>query len=159
MGLFDRRYTRRGIRKALRQSVRRRFSHAPPNTTQSRCAVKAASCAFERPRRKAISSLLVEWLPRNLPYPTRKTAACRRSRAASSARSALRHPCGLMGLGDPTRNQTLSPLCGRKSRADQVAGFSREAPWVTPLSGALSVPFCRHRQKGTKENGYMSTPL
>ena len=29
MGLFDRGDTRRGIRKALRQSVRRRFSHAP----------------------------------------------------------------------------------------------------------------------------------
>ena len=34
MGLFDRGYTRRGIRKALRKSLRRRFSHAPPNSTQ-----------------------------------------------------------------------------------------------------------------------------
>ena len=34
MGLFDSGYTRRGIRKALRMSWRRRFSHTPPNSTQ-----------------------------------------------------------------------------------------------------------------------------
>ena len=45
MGLFDRGYTRRGIRKALRQSQRRRFSHAPPNSTPSRCAAIVAVAA------------------------------------------------------------------------------------------------------------------
>ena len=50
MGLFDRAYTRRGIRKALRQSQRRRFSHAPPNSTPSRCAAIVAVAA-SLPRR------------------------------------------------------------------------------------------------------------
>ena len=45
MGLFDRGYTQRGIRKALRKSLRRRFSHAPPNSTPSRCAAIVAVAA------------------------------------------------------------------------------------------------------------------
>ena len=54
-------------------------------------------------------------------------------RVPRGRRSAVR--AGSRIFGDPTRNQTLSPPCGRKSRADQVVGFLREAPWVTPLSG------------------------
>ena len=45
MGLFDRGYTRRGIRKALRKSLRRHLSHAPPNSTPSRCAAIVAVAA------------------------------------------------------------------------------------------------------------------
>ena len=52
MGLFDRAYTRRGIRKALRQSQRRRFSHAPPNSTPSRCAAIVAVTASLPPQGK-----------------------------------------------------------------------------------------------------------
>ena len=55
MGLFDRGYTRRGIRKALRQSQRRRFSHAPPNSTPSRCAaIVAVAASLPRRARSAI---------------------------------------------------------------------------------------------------------
>ena len=149
MGLFDRGYTRRGIRKALRKSLRRRFSHAPPNSTPSRCAAMAASCASYLPRRKAINSLLVGWLPSGFFCPTRKTVTWGRSKAASSARTALRRPCGFSGLGDSTRNQTLSPLRGRKSRADQDDGYVRKKPWVSSLRGVLLVLFCRHGQKST----------
>ena len=55
MGLFDRGYARRGIRKALRQSQRRRFSHAPPNSTPSRCAaIVAVAASLPRRARSAI---------------------------------------------------------------------------------------------------------
>ena len=81
------------------------------------------------------------------------------SKAASSARSALRRACGYSGFGDPTRNQTLSPLSGRKSRADKGIGSLRKVPWVLSLSGALWVPFSRQREKGTKEMGYSQLPI
>ena len=116
MGLFDRGYTRRGIRKALRMSWRRRFSHTPPNSTQSRCASMVASCAFKLPRREAINSLLVGRLPSGFFCPTRKTVALDRIRGTSSARTALRRSCGYSGLGDFSRNQTLSPSGERVAR-------------------------------------------
>ena len=36
-----------------------------------------------------------------------------------------------------------------KCRAQQVEGLLREAPWGTPLSGALLVLFSRQREKST----------
>ena len=116
MGLFDRGYTRRGIRKALRMSWRRRFSHTPPNSTQSRCAAMAASCASYLPRHEAINSLLVGRLPSGFFYPTRKTVTWGRGKRASSARSALRRACGYSGLCDFSRDQTLSPSGERVAR-------------------------------------------
>ena len=62
MGLFDRGYTRRGIRKALRQSQRRRFSHAPPNSTPSRCAAIVAVVA-SLPRRARPAIRQTPYLP------------------------------------------------------------------------------------------------
>ena len=62
MGLFDRGYTRRGIRKALRQSQRRRFSHAPPNSTPSRCAAIVAVAA-SLPRRARTAIRQTPYLP------------------------------------------------------------------------------------------------
>ena len=62
MGLFDRGYTRRGIRKALRQSKRRRFSHAPPNSTPSRCAAIVAVAA-RLPRRARLAIRQTPYLP------------------------------------------------------------------------------------------------
>ena len=62
MGLFDRGYTRRGIRKALRKSLRRRFSHAPPNLTQSRCAAMVA-VAGSLPRRARPAIRQTHYLP------------------------------------------------------------------------------------------------
>ena len=116
MGLFDRGYTRRGIRKALRMNWRRRFSHAPPNSTQSRCAAMAASCASCLPRRKENNNLLVGQLLQKFRYPTRKTATWGRSKGTSSARTALRRSCGYSGLGDFSRDQTLSPSGERVAR-------------------------------------------
>ena len=37
----------------------------------------------------------------------------------------------------------------RKSRADLEDGYLRKKPWVSSLSGVLSVAFCRHGQKAT----------
>ena len=62
MGLFDRGYTRRGIRKALRKSLRRRFSHAPPNSTPSRCAAMVAVAA-SYPRRVRPAIRQTPYLP------------------------------------------------------------------------------------------------
>ena len=62
MGLFDRGYTRRGIRKALRKSLRRRFSHAPPNSTPSRCAAIVAVAA-RLPRRAKPAIRQTPYLP------------------------------------------------------------------------------------------------
>ena len=54
MGLFDRGDTRRGIRKALRISWRRRFPHAPPNSTQGRCAAMVAINPEFAPQNKVV---------------------------------------------------------------------------------------------------------
>ena len=79
MGLFDRGYTRRGIRKALRMSWRRRFSHAPPNSTPSRCAaIVAVAARLPRRARPAI---------RQTPYlPAEKKGELRADGAPPSAR-------------------------------------------------------------------------
>ena len=133
MGLFDRGYTRRGIRKALRQSQRRRFSHAPPNSTPSRCAaIVAVAASLPRRARSAI---------RQTPYlPAEKKGEFRADGAPPFVR--------VIGSWRPCARSD-SFAFWRKSRADQVEGFSREAPWVTPLRGALSVPFSRHGEKET----------
>ena len=62
MGLFDRGDTRRGIRKALRKRLRRRFSHAPPNSTPSRCAAIVAVVA-SLPRRARSAIRQTPYLP------------------------------------------------------------------------------------------------
>ena len=66
-------------------------------------------------------------------------------RVPRGRRSAVR--AGSRVLTTPTRNQTLSPLCGRKSRADKVVGFLREAPWVTPLRGGSFGTFLSPRKE------------
>ncbi len=133
MGLFDRGYTRRGIRKALRQSLRRRFSHAPPNSTPSRCAAIVAVVAS--PLRRVRPAI------RQTPYlPAEKKGELRADGAPLSVRV-----IGSWRLSA----QSDSFASRRKSRADQVVGFSREAPWVTPLRGVLLVLFFRHGKKST----------
>ena len=79
MGLFDRGYTRRGIRKALRKRLRRRFSHDPPNSTPSRCAAIVAVVAS--PLLKARPAI------RQTPYlPAEKKGEFRTDGAPPSAR-------------------------------------------------------------------------
>ena len=133
MGLFDRGYTRRGIRKALRQSLRRRFSHAPPNSTQSRCAAIVAVVASS-PRRARPAIRQTPYLPEEKKGEFRADGTLPFVRAFGSLRP---------------HAQSDSFASWRKSRADQVVGFLREAPWVTPLRGVLLVLFCRHGQKST----------
>ena len=177
MGLFDRGYTRRRFEKRSAKTSGDAF--LTPRQTQPRvgafgvyfshsfCRVEGGACyplpVGRQPplpclRARSGGEPLGETIrfstelgsqPTVFLYPTSKTATLGGSKAASSARTALRRPCGLAGLGDLARNRTLSPLCGRKSRADQVVGFSREAPWVTPLSGALLVLFSRQGEKST----------
>ena len=137
MGLFDRGDTRRGIRKALRISWRRRFSHAPPNSTRSRCAAIVVADFFFSPQGKAIIRQ-TSYLPAE--------AKGRGPRGRHSADRA-----GICQTATCTRNQTLSPLHGRKSRAEQGDGFPRKGPWVPFLGGALWAPFSRQGEKGAKK--------
>ena len=60
---------------------------------------------------------------------------------------ALRRSRGYVGLADHSRNQHI--LQQQNVCAVEVVGFLREAPWVPPLRGVLSVAFCRHGQKAT----------
>ena len=133
MGLFDRGYTRRGIRKALRMSWRRRFSHAPPNSTQSRCAaIVAVAARLPRRARPAI---------RQTPYlPAEKKGELRADGAPPIVR--------VIGSWRPFA-QSDSFASRRKSRADQDDGYVRKKPWVSSLRGVLLVLFCRHGQKST----------
>ena len=134
MGLFDRGYTRRGIRKALRKSLRRRFSHAPPNSTPSRCAAIVAVAAS--PLRRARHAI------RQTPYlPAEKKGELRANGAPPSVRV-----IGSWRLS--ARSGSFAPPWAKESRRSG-GGFLREAPWVTPLRGALSVPFSQHVEKGT----------
>ena len=133
MGLFDRGYTRRGIQKALRKSLRRRFSHAPPNSTPSRCAAIVAVAAS--PLRRARSAI------RQTPsLPAEKKGEFRADGAPPSVR--VFGSWRLYARSD-------SFAVWRKSRADQEDGYLRKKPWVSSLSGVLSVAFCRHGQKAT----------
>ena len=139
MGLFDRGYTRRGIRKALRKSLRRRFSHAPPNSTPSRCAaIVAVAASLPRRARSAI---------RQTPYlPAEKKGAFRADGTLPFVR--------VIGSWRPFA-QSDSFASWRKSRADQVVGFLREAPWVTPLSGDSFGTFLSPRKEKYRKETHL----
>ena len=102
MGLFDRGYTRRGIRKALRKSLRRHFSHAPPNSTPSRCAaIVAVAASLPRRERSAI---------RQTPYlPAEKKGEFRADGAPPSVR--VIGPWRLHAQSD-----SFAPLWAKESR-------------------------------------------
>ena len=70
---------------------------------------------------------------------------------ASSARTALRRSCGLSGILDLPRNQTSSPLRGRRV-ARTGGGFRKGGTLGPPLRGALLVLFSRQGEKSTHIN-------
>ena len=56
---------------------------------------------------------------------------------------------GHAGIRQTATFRAIRHFADAKCRADEVEGFLREAPWGTPLSGALLVLFCRQGQKST----------
>ena len=126
MGLFDRGYTRRGIRKALRQSKRRRFSHAPPNSTPSRCAaIVAVAASLPRRERSVI---------RQTPYlPAEKKGEFRADGAPTSVR--------VSGSWRPfAQSDSFAPLRAKESRRSG-GGFLKGGTVGDSLEGRSFGPF------------------
>ena len=79
--------------------------------------------------------------------------ACPRNRSLSGSNTKRPPPRGRRSDGHAGIRQTatfraIRHFADAKCRAQQVEGFLREAPWGTPLSGALWAPFSGHREKG-----------
>ena len=132
MGLFDRGYTRRGIRKALRQSQRRRFSHAPPNSTPSRCATIVAVAAS--PLRRVRPAI------RQTPYlPAEKKGEFRADGAPPSVR--------VFGSWRPcAQSDSFAPLWAKESRRSG-GGFLKGGTVGDSLEGRSFGPFLSPRRE------------
>ena len=132
MGLFDRGYTRRGIRKALRQSQRRRFSHAPPNSTPSRCAaIVAVDARLLRRARPAI---------RQTPYlPAEKKGEFRADGVPPSVR--------VIGSWLPhAQSDSFAPPWAKESRGSG-GGFLKGGTVGDSLEGRSFGPFLSPRRE------------
>ena len=90
--------------------------------------------------------------------PSVKRPTSRQRKRARSAWAALRRPCGYPSNRDLyAQSDTFAPR--RKCRADQVVGFLREAPWVTPLSGGSFGTFLSPRKEKYRENSPLNCNL
>ena len=115
-----------GFEKRLRKSQRRRFSHAPPNSTPSRCAaIVAVAASLPRRARPVI---------RQTPYlPAEKKGEFRTNGAPPSVR--------VIGSWRPyAQSDSFAPLWARESRGSG-GGFLKGGTVGDSLEGRSFGPF------------------